>query len=183
MTSFLSQRPICMKFGDNTWINVVNSSSILWEKIAIFFWNGHSYLSQKPTLCDVSVGVFLSAYWQTCTFLSQNECPFNLILQGPKICLCRWRFVYDLLFWRYFTLKVPKIYSARLCLQFRTMAHAANWWWRIQLLSDTHYLWASSHVQRNMQRQIHRQCIHEWICGMTVDPIFAAGFCMHFGRH
>lgn len=73
-------------------------------------------------------------------------------------------FVYKLPFWRNITLKVPKIYLLRLCigLQFRTVAYTVH----------------SNHGLRNTRSQIGEQ-----ICGITAVPMFAAGVCIHCGRH
>jgi len=83
------------------------SSSVLSEKNCEVFPLRCHFPTKTNFLSRVRVGVLLTAYRQTDKFLSHNE--NSVLFKGP-LCL----FVYELLLRRYFTLKVPKIYSVRL---------------------------------------------------------------------
>ena len=143
-------------------------SSILWEKnCQIFPLRGHLPQNRLFEPCFSGCLVIILQTW----LVFKSKCPFSLIVNGPRMCLCLVTFfVYESPFWTYFMLKVSKIYSSRLCLLFHTVAYIII----CQLYQTTAQCKASSHGQQNTQTRIH---------GMTADPIFAAGFSVHCGRH
>jgi len=106
-------------------INTIRESmspSIRSEKnCQIFSLMGHLPLPKKRLL-EPCFNECLVVSLQTNWYVFESTWPLSESeLQG---CVCVWLFIYELPFWRYFTVKVPKIYSARhprLRLKFRTV--------------------------------------------------------------
>ena len=140
----------------------------------ICLFRGH--LPQKPT-------IWAMFQWASCyqpadkliICLSQND---HSVLQCAFVV---WLFIHELPFWGYLMLKVPRIYSSWLCCFAQWPTKGASALQQLVLLSFKVIQFLVLSWQWNTWMRIH---IGGSINGSEdCRSYFAAGFCVHCGRH